>query len=183
MVVVAALCMVVSLSAVAGEQREVRSSIAEVTYVIPAGSPVGQATPKEYDVVEYEGRILVSGDYQYGYATDDPSDTDNDGEKILAFTLDQKSVSVLPYWDRDGRVANELVIDNPDDFVRALIPRDQLLRLDARKVNSIRGTASIWVDRFQTHVECDHQYDSAMFYSVAESEFVALDEFAEAPGC
>jgi hypothetical protein len=183
MVIVAVLCMVASLSALAGEQREVRSSIGEVTYVIPAGSPVGEATPKEYDIVEYEGRILVSGDYEYGYETDDPSDTDNYGEKILAFTLDQKSVALLPYWDRDGRVANELVIDNPDVFVRALIPREQLLRLESRKINSIRGTASIWVDRFQTHVECDHQYDSATFSSVVEAKYVAFEDFAEEPGC
>jgi hypothetical protein len=55
--------------------------------------------------------------------------------------------------------------------------------LESRKINSIRGTASIWVDRFQTHVECDHQYDSATFSSVVEAKYVAFEDFAEEPGC
>ena len=183
MVLVVAFCMTASLSALAGEQREVESSLGDVTYVIPEDSPVGAATPKEYDIVEYDGRILVSGDYEYGYKTNDPSDADNYGVKVLVFTLDRHSVDVLPYWDRDGRVASNLVIDNPDVFVRTLIPREQLLRLEARKINTIRGTASIWVDRFQTHVECDHQYDSATFSSVVEAKYVAFEGFAEDPGC
>ena len=178
----AATAIAFATSAIASEPIKIKA-MDDVTYIIPPGSQVGQATVKEYDVVEYAGRIMVSGKYEYGYATDDPAETDSYGEKYLNFFLDKKSIESLPYWERDGQVASELVINNPEEFARAVISKKQLVRLESKKIMSVSGNASIWVENFQTHVECDHQYDSADFSAVVEKDYVTSRSFAEAGGC
>ncbi len=178
----AATAIAFTTSAIASESMKVKA-MDDVTYVIPPNSPVGKATVKEYDVVEYAGRIMVSGKYEYGYATNDPTDEDNYGSKFLTFTLDESSILKLPYWSRDGQVADDLEINNPEDFARALISEEQQADLEARKIMSISGTAIILIDRFQTHVECDHQYDTADFLSFVDKNYTASRALAEGYGC
>jgi hypothetical protein len=154
-----------------------------VTFIVPAGSPVGKAKIGEYGVVEYEGRIVVSGKYEYGYSTDNPGDTDNYGEKYLTFTLDKQTVAELPYWSRDGQDTNELGLANPDDFAKAVIPANLLASLNARKIASVNGTATIWIEDFQTSVECDHNNFYARFSSLVKRNQIASNDFAESESC
>lgn len=184
--VVAALATL-AISALAAEPKKFIVSAEgyePITYIIPANSPVGQAKAVDkYGTAEFSGRFIVSGKYEYGWATDDPKDTDNYGEKFLTFTLDKQSVAKLPYWSISLHDANELEINNPEAFANAVIPKQQLAKLEARKIKTINGTTTIWIEKFQTHVECDHQYDTADFSSVVNRTYVASQQLSDGDGC
>lgn len=169
-------------SAIAAESKKIEVEEG-ITFVVPADSHLGNWKIGEYGVVEFEGRVSVSGKYEYGYATDDPQDKDNYGEKYLSFVLDKQSVASLPYWSRDGQVVNELYLSNPDDFAKAVIPAKQLTNLDARRIRKITGSATIWIENYQVSVECDHQNNYAKFSSVVEKKYVARQEFSDWEGC
>jgi hypothetical protein len=180
------ICIVTAMtfvaSALAAGSTKIKDN-EDVTFIVPAGSPVGKAKIGEYGVVEYEGRIMVSGKYEYGYSTDDSEEADNYGEKYLSFTLDKQTVAKLPYWSRDGQDTNELGLMNPEDFAKAVIPANLLARLNTRKIKSVNGTATIWIEDFQTSVECDHDNFYAKFSSLVNRNQIASNEFAENESC
>ncbi len=180
-----AVAMTLCVSALAAEQKKI--TVADeggpITYIIPADGPTGHWKAAKYGSLEYAGRIMVSGKYEYGWATFDPKDEDNYGQKFLSFILDKPSITKLPYWSRDGQVADELLINNPDEFAKAVIPKDQLTRLEARKIKTIHGTVTIWVEKFQTTVECDHQHHYADFSSVVNQTYLASQQFSDGNGC
>jgi len=155
----------------------------DIDFAIPASSPVTSWKIKEYGVVEYTGKFIVSGSYEYGWLTDDPTDADNYGFKSLTFTVDPEYTNTFPYWTRDGIQRRDFIIRNPNAFARAVIPKNQLKLLDLRKIKSITGRTSVWVRSLRTSVECDHQINSALFISTVKSNAISKLEFSDSQGC
>ena len=176
------LLLLVTCVAAASDVRLVHVS-KEIDFAIPAKSPVTSWKLKKYDTVEYKGQFVVSGTYEYGWLTDDPSDEDNYGFKSLTFLADPESAKLFPYWTRDKVARPELEIRNPTAFARSIISNKQLKLLNSRKINSISGNTTIWVRALRTTVECDHQINSAEFVSPMAMKTVVSTNFAESAGC
>ena len=127
--------------------------------VVPAGSPLQLASTHETDILaRFSGRFTLSGDYRVEGSGEDLS---------LTFWPDQESRDRLPHW-QDREVPEEMYIDNSDAFIRAVVAREELARLNARSVQSLTGRVTIIADNYETSISCDATGASARFVSVVE---------------
>ena len=156
---------------------------AGVTFVVPSQSPVRYERTGKYGVVHYAGRFPLTGNYVYGYVTENPEEDVHFGDLELTFTVSQSAAERLPYWT-DREPVREIAIRNSERFAKDVVGQKNIDLLRAHRIERVRGTATIVVDQFRTSVECDHQTSSARFVrSILAPKNVADRQLADVPGC
>ena len=171
-----------AVAAATAPDRTVRVSD-DVEYVIPAGSPVTYRRTGEFYTVYYNGELRLTGNYSYGYVTDDPQDDGTYGDLELSFTIVEQDARQLPYWSRD-HPPREIYIRNPDRFAQQVIGRTDIARLRAKEIKRVSGTATIHARNLQTTIDCDQQSTSVefVFWQNVKNRRVA-SMLADQPGC
>lgn len=136
----------------------------DISYVVPNTSPVRYQAAADYDTVDWSGQFELTGNYSYGYLSNDPKD-DSYKQRELSFTISRQQAERLPYWQTPKRLPaiTEIQIRNPDRFADHIISAKDLERLRAREILSVDGTATIEVRNLRTTIVCDHQEDSVEF--------------------
>ncbi len=135
-----------------------------ITYVIPASSPLRAGKIGEFNTVHYKGSVEITGEYTYGFADAIPEE-DVEEALALTFTMDEAGAKQLPYWDRDGP-ERDIWIRNDKDFAQAVVSADDLARLASKEIRQVSGTVTISVRDVETTIDCDKQTTSADFVSV-----------------
>lgn len=115
--------------------------------VMPAGSPV-RLVSLSHDLESnavFHGRFTVSGVYEAEGSGDD-----------VAVTMypDRASLRLLPHWREQGG-PDEIYISNSLTFAQAVISQEQLRKLKADKMRSVRGRITVIADDYKTSLECD----------------------------
>jgi hypothetical protein len=135
-----------------------------IDYALPHGSPL------KFDKLEpdflgaaFKGRITLSGAYYYGRL-----DTDPQNDMIgLFFMPDAPFAKQLPYWRQDGLV-KEVIFQNSDAFIKAVIPATLADAVKRGKRASVRGRVTFVAEEFETVVSCGAAIYVTRFHSLAE---------------
>lgn len=130
-------------------------------------------TKDEFRTAKFTGQIEISGIYEIELYD----------EKISA-TLwpDEPSRRLLPAWEGRGEV-EQLYIDNPEEFAKAVLSGDEIAKLKSGRLALIRGQANIVADAYKASlVDCDSTSYEARFVSVLQNIELAGDP-GEAGGC
>lgn len=138
--------------------------------VHPSTSPLRFASyaGKPHPTATFTGRVEISGTYVVGLEDDQIS---------ASLWLDERSRKLLPHWDIKGE-ADQLDITNSDNFAKAVLSAEELVKLKSGRMARIRGQASIVADEYATSLlDCDLVSYKARFVSVLKNV-----EFAGDPG-
>lgn len=142
--------------------------------VIPAGSPLRLASAREEDIqARFVGRFTLSGAYRVEGHGEDMS---------LTFWPDRRSRARLPHWE-DREVPEEIYISNDSAFAQAVVPKDQLAKLEAKTLQSVSGRVTIVADSYETSISCDAVSASARFVSVVKRPVQIASLENEEVGC
>lgn len=130
-----------------------------LAFVVPARSPVTfEKFADPFETATFAGHYRLSGTYYYGRLTRMRGD-DRIG---LYFLPDKAMADTLPYWPDEGP-ARELVFENPDSFVAAIIPKRTALAIEAGRRNAVQGRADIWVEGYSATAICGAAIYAAKF--------------------
>jgi hypothetical protein len=136
-----------------------------IDYGVPAGSPF-QFAKFEPDFLgaSFKGRITLTGTYYYGQLDDYPGN-DMIG---LYFMPDASDAKRLPHWVQDGAV-KELIFQNSDAFIKAVIPAKIARAVNRGKRPSVRGRVSFVAEEFEAVVSCGAAIYVTRFHSIARA--------------
>jgi hypothetical protein len=160
----------------------VKNPTTEMVVAVPNGSPL---TLKKMDMdgVHFAGQVRLTGEYVYGYESSYVSDTGWRPEADLYFVPDAASRALLPYSHEDGP-AYGLRLSNRDAFLSKALSRTTISKIAARKIQSVRGRLTIWIDRYTVSVSCGTASYTAHFLRFeSPREVVASSRFAQPAGC
>lgn len=160
----------------------VKNPTTEMVVAVPNGSPL---TLKKMDMdgVHFAGRVKLTGEYVYGYESSYVSDTGWRPEADLYFEPDAASRALLPYSHEDGP-AYGLRLSNREVFLSKVLSRATTSKIKARKIQSVRGRLTIWIDRYSVSVSCGTAVYTAHFLHIeSPRQVVASNRFAQPIGC
>jgi hypothetical protein len=134
-----------------------------VDYALPSDSGLTFVKlAEEWSVATFSGRITLHGTYYYGQLSDSPGDDLID----LYFMPDAKDARHLPSWRQNGPV-REIIFQNGDAFVKAVIPAKIAAAVKNGRRKSARGRATIVAEGFEIGVSCGAPFYVTRFDSLA----------------
>lgn len=148
--------------------------------VIPASSPVTFHHFDQYDTAHFSGQFLLEGVFVLDCDYCEPGYKDN--QIRLTIVPAAEIAARLPHWKKhDNDIA--IVITNAGSFMRAVSTSTQRKLLLSRKLDEVRGRATIVVDRYEASLDCDSAGYSARFVSIAKPPRVAKAQLEGDFGC
>jgi hypothetical protein len=151
-----------------------------IDYAVPAAGPF-QFAKLEPDFLgaSFTGRVTLSGTYYYGQLADYPGD-DTVG---LYFMPDAGDAKRLPHWVQDS-VVKEIVLQNSDAFIRAVIPAKIARAVKRGRRASAQGRVTIVAEGFEAVVSCGSSIYVTRFHSIArEPKLYAARSTVERTTC
>jgi len=126
----------------------------DIALVVPNGSPVRFASYDDHNITaKFVGRFALTGLYRITFAQ-------GGGYTELNFEPDRTWVARLPYWKAYQQHARQIAFDNPDDFLKAVLPAH------LRHKGQISGRVAVNVNGYQTGIECDWPWFTVHYLSI-----------------
>ena len=149
------LLILLSMPVMAAEPRVIPFGGGD-NLLIPKDSPVHYS--KGSSVIAFKGRFLLTGTYYYG--DNDFNDSGDDNPKQYQF---EPEAYIIPDTDVAARLPHfqfrnnkrSIIITNPDNFAKAVVPPAQAKQVRCRQCGDATGHIEIWVDQFSASIECD----------------------------
>ena len=147
----------------------------EEAIVIPVGSALRLASfPRDWaSTAAFSGQFTLSGTFELSGHGDDA---------LVTVWPESKSLAALPYWRVRGG-PREIYISNAWAFAQAVVAKDELQKLEAEELPSVRGHVTIIADDYQASIECDAANFSARFVSVVKPDVEMAASAATEEGC
>lgn len=146
------------------------------TLLVPPNSPLQiEHSEPEIPAIFFKGRFRLSGRFEIAFF---------DGMDYFEVHLfpDRKIAETLPHWKGDlgdDEHSVYIVIDNTDDFVHAVLPRD--FRHNAR---SYSGRITILANGLDTNLDCGFSNYHTRFVSVIKpNRKIAASSEESTPSC
>jgi hypothetical protein len=153
-----------------------------LSYAVPKASPL-RVKKLDADGAHFAGSVRITGKYLYGYNDDYVSDSGETGEPDLYFVPDDGSRRLLPYWYERGPVTG-LHFANANVFLAAALKPTTVAKVKARKIKSVTGTLTIWVDEYVATESCDAPVYTARFLRIeTPPAVVARNGYADPISC
>lgn len=158
----------------------VTSKVTRLTFAVPKGSPL-KPGKDDMDGVHFTGSVRVTGSYFYGHANSYVPDS-GDFEPNLYFKPDLASRALLPYWFERGQVQG-FRLSNPGAFLRAAIAPQLVAKVKSRKLKSVTGKLTIWIDDYVATGECDGPVYTARFQRIERAPLAIAHGYVDPIGC
>ncbi len=162
----------------------VKNSDQGIVYAVPKAGPL-RLKKVDRDGAHFTGSIRIAGSYIYGYNADasDDAEYERTAEPDLYFIPDDAARALLPYWCERGPVRG-LYFSNRDAFVRAAIASPLAAQVKSRKIKSVTGLLTIWIDAYVATGECDTPIYTARFLKIERApDVVAHNAYADPISC
>lgn len=160
----------------------VKNPTTQMVVAVPKGGPLA-LEKLDVDGAHFTGRVKLTGEYVYGYESSYVSDTGWRPDADLHFVPDAASRVLLPY-SNDGGQVHGIRFSNDDAFLKKAVPRATLAKVGARKLQSVRGRLTIWVDRYVVSVSCGTAVYTARFLRIeTPRQVIASRKHAQPIGC
>lgn len=162
----------------------VESADQGIVYAVPKASPL-RLKKVDHDGAHFAGSLRIAGSYVYGHNFDasDDAESERGAEPELYFIPDDAARALLPYWHERGPVRG-LYFSNRDAFVRAALAAPLIARVKQRKVKSVTGRLTIWIDSYIATGECDTPIYTARFLKIERTpDIVAHNAYADPISC
>lgn len=176
--------ILMTLAARAGEARVdlVTNPITELVVAVPKDGPLKVRT-MGMDGAHFAGRVRLTGEYVYGREASYVSDSGWRPRPGLYFVPDAASRALLPYSQEDGPAVS-IRFSNRELFLKKVLSRSAIAKIAARKLGSVRGRVTIWIDRYAVAVSCGTPVYVARFLRIeAPRQLIASRESVDAGGC
>ena len=160
----------------------VKNPTTQMVVAVPKGGPLA-LEKMDMDGAHFAGRVKLTGEYVYGYESSYVSDDGWRPDADLHFVPDAASRALLPYSHEDGP-AHGIRFSNDDVLLKKVVPRATLAKVGARKLLSVRGRLTIWVDRYVISVSCGTAVYTARFLRIeTPRQVIASRKHAQPIGC
>ena len=153
-----------------------------LSYAIPKESPL-RVRKLDGGGAHFSGTVRISGKYVYGYNDAYVSDAGETGEPDLYFVPDARGRRLLPYWYEHGEVTG-FHFANANTFLAAALSTTTIAKVKARKIKSVTGQLTIWIDAYTAAEGCEAAIYTARFLRIEMPQIAAVrNTYADPISC